>query len=64
MSADVHQIVIVEPGAAQQAVLQGEPEWLHEMKPGSDIGAEPNDVAGVTRYLGSHQHHLETLRPH
>ena len=51
MFCDIRQIVIVETGPPAGLGVEGEPKWFDEMQVGTGIRAQPDDVAGVRRYL-------------
>ena len=51
MFCDIRQIVIVEAGPPAGLGVEGEPKWFDEMQVGTGIRAQPDDVAGVGRYL-------------
>ena len=51
MFCDIRQIVIVEAGPPAGLGVEGEPKWFDEMKVGARIRAQPDNVAGVRRYL-------------
>jgi hypothetical protein len=46
------EVVIVEAGALQLPVLEGEAERLDEVQPRAGVGGEADDVAGIGRDLG------------
>ena len=39
--------MIVQSSTHQLFIIQGEPQWLHEVQRGTGIGAEADDVAGI-----------------
>ena len=51
MFCDICQIMIVETGPPAGLGIEGEPKWFDEMKVGARIRAQPDNVAGVRRYL-------------
>ena len=51
MFCDIRQIVIVETGPPAGLGIEGESKWFDEMKVGACIRAQPDNVAGVWRYL-------------
>ena len=51
MFCDIRQIVIVKAGPPAGLGVEGEPKWFDEMQVGTGIRAQPDDVAGVRRYL-------------
>jgi len=51
MFCDVRQIVIVKTGPPAGLGVEGEPKWFDEMQVGTCIRAQPDNVAGVRRYL-------------
>ena len=51
MFCDIRQIVIVETSPPAGLGVEGEPKWFDEMQVGTGIRAQPDDVAGVRRYL-------------
>ena len=51
MFFDICQIMIVETGPPAGLGIEGESKWFDEMKVGARIRAQPDNVAGVRRYL-------------
>ena len=51
MFCDIRQIVIVETGPPAGLGVEGEPKWFDEMQLGTGICAQPDNVAGIRRYL-------------
>ena len=51
MFCDICQIMIVETGPPAGLGIEGESKWFDEMKVGACIRAQPDNVAGVWRYL-------------
>ena len=51
MFCDIRQIVIVEAGPPAGLGVKVEPKWFDEMQVGTGICAQPDNVAGVRRYL-------------
>ena len=47
VNGDRGELVVVQPGPPQEPILQRKPQRLDQMQPGSGIGAETDDVAGV-----------------
>ncbi len=52
MLRDLGPFVIVESGTFELAVVQGKTKWVDEMEPGTGIGAQAYNVAGVGRNFG------------
>jgi len=49
MGFDRGVLMVVETGALQLFVFQGESERLDQMQPAAGVGAEADDIAGVGR---------------
>src|SRR5262249_16947251 len=45
------ELVVVEPGALEAAVVHGKAERLDEVEPTAGVRREPDDVAGIRRDL-------------
>ncbi|EGQ61436.1 hypothetical protein GGI1_06632 [Acidithiobacillus sp. GGI-221] len=51
MAMHLRKFVVIQPGAAQAAVIPGEAQRLDEMQGGSGIGAKADDIAGIGGYF-------------
>ena len=56
---DLRILVIVQTGTTQLAVVHREAQWLHQMQCAARVGSQPDDVAGVGRYLGLNQNNVK-----
>lgn len=56
VDVDVGELVVIEPGPAEEPVVEVEAQGFDEVERRADVGAQPNDVARVGRNLGSDQH--------
>ena len=61
VTANVHELPVVEPSAANRVVVDGEAERADEMKRGLGRAAGPRDRAGVGRNLRFDQDDVERL---
>src|SRR5207249_11568815 len=52
---DARVFVVIEPGALQLFVVEGEAERAHEVQARAGVRREPDDVAGVRRDFGLDQ---------
>jgi len=52
-------VPVVETGAAQIAIIDGEAERLDELQPAPGDRAQPSDVSGVGRYLRGDQNQVQ-----
>ena len=50
---------IVQARTTHFAVIDWKSERLHQMQPNAGVCAEADDVPGIWRYLGCHQHNVE-----
>jgi hypothetical protein len=47
MDLDADPLPVIEPSPPQAAVIEDEAQGLNQMQPGSGIGAQAHDVAGI-----------------
>ena len=59
MHAHVHGLPIIEPGALERTIVDGESERLHEMQRAAGCGAQSRDVAGIRGNLGLDEHDVQ-----
>ena len=59
MPAHVGPLVVIQPGAAQQAVVHGKAQRLNEVQRAARIGRQADDVAGVGRNFGFNQNDVK-----
>ncbi len=59
MAAHVGPLVVVQPGAAHQAVFHRKPQRLHQVQGAAGVGSQADHVAGVGRNLGFDQDDVE-----
>jgi hypothetical protein len=52
-------LVIIEPGASELTIVQLESQRFDEMKLGTRVSGEADDVAGIRWDLGMHQYYGE-----
>ena len=55
-------LVVVQPGALELLVLQGEAQRRDQVQPRPGVGAQADDVAGVGRNFGLEQDDVEHRR--
>lgn len=49
MLDDMGEFMVIEAGSAQPFIFQGKTQWLDQMKLGTGIGTQTDDVTGVGR---------------
>ncbi len=52
MDPDDRALPVVESGATQPGVVEGEGERLHQVEGATGVGAEPHDAPGIGSDLG------------
>jgi hypothetical protein len=62
--ADACELVIVEARAPDARLVELEAERMHEVQRRADVGAEPDHIARVRRYLGLEQDDVKHARDH
>ncbi len=55
--------MVVQPGTLQAGIVQLEPQGLHQMQTAAGIGAQPDDISRVWRYLWLIQYNVEQVIP-
>lgn len=59
MHSQIGKLVVVEPCTSHPCIVDGKAQRLDQVKSASRVGAEPDDVAGVGRYLWMNQDDVE-----
>src|SRR5438105_6573897 len=59
MSLHRSKLVVIEAGALELPVVQGEAERLDQVQPAAGVGGKADDVAGVRRNFGMDENDVE-----
>ena len=59
MAFHARKVVVVEAGAPQRRLVEGESQPADEMQFCAGVRAQADDIAGIARDLGLEQQHVE-----